>query len=411
MTMPKVTKADRLIVSLIGLALLQWPVGFTLAQTVVPSGSENTWGLELERQQRVDQAVAEEMKRQKLVGVTIGVIENGQVVYVKGYGWADREAEVEMKPSTVINWASNSKPLAAVIAAQLVREGRLDLDADIRQYVPDFPDKGHPLTTRQLLCHQSGFPHYSNGKIIPGEALASRFSDPATIQQAEKPETNQQAITPDLADLDPAIAVRRFVNSPLLHVPGDVEDYSSYAYILLSAVLQAAGNESWHRQVQRRIAEPMKLTSLQLDIPLQTPHSLQQGLWARGYRQLESGAIRSVPDVAHYWKYGAGGYKSDSRDFSRWAAGLLGDDLMDSKSKQDFWRPQVLADGKVGSYGLGFTVDGEGERRRVAHNGSQDETKTRLVLYPEQRRGVVVMSNCNHADVGRVTTAIFGALQ
>lgn len=367
------------------------------AQVALREETTERWALDSIQRQKIDQAVAEEMERQELVGVAIGVIEDGEVVYVKGYGWANREAEVPLDEATVINWASNSKPVGAVIAAGLVQAGRLDLDADIRTYVPDFPDKGQTITTRQLLCHQSGIPHYSNGKIVSGEPLASRFSRPQHL--------------PDLPEWDPAVAVARFANSPLIHQPGHVEDYSSYAYVLLSAVLQAAAEQSLHEQIQVAVVEPLQLNSFQLDIPLHPSKLETQAKWATGFRRLQNGGIIAIPDVAHYWKHAAGGYKSNARDFSCWAAALLGETLMDKTSKEIFWKPQQTADGKIGAYGLGFAVDGRGKNFRVAHGGSQDETKTRMVLYPEQRRGVVVMSNCNHADPGKISTSIFAALR
>ncbi|MDP1563229.1 MAG: serine hydrolase domain-containing protein [Pirellulaceae bacterium] len=371
--------------------------GLLSAQVALREETTERWALDSSRQQKVDQAVMEEMERQKLVGVAIGVIEGGEVAYVKGYGWANREAEVPLDETTVINWASNSKPVSAVIAAGLVKAGRLDLDADIRTYLPDFPDKGQTITTRQLLCHQSGMPHYSNGRIVPGEPLASRFPHPQPL--------------PDLPEWDPAVAVARFVNSPLIHQPGHVEDYSSYAYVLLSAVLQAAADQSLHEQIQVAVIEPLQLSSFQLDMPWHPSRQEMQAKWAAGYRRLSSGNIVVIPDVAHYWKHAAGGYKSNANDFSRWAAALLGETLMDKSSKEIFWKPQQTADGKIGAYGLGFAVDGRGQNFRVAHGGSQDETKTRMVLYPEQRRGVVVMSNCNHADPGKISTAVFSAIR
>ncbi len=411
MNRQRILKPVSFCMTLVVMAFFGLATGQVIAQPPARSDHTEPWILDSKLQQRIDRVVAEEMEQQDLVGVAIGVIEGGQVVYVQGYGWADREAKVALEVTTVMNWASNSKPIGAVIAAQLVHEGLLDLDVDIRTYLPDFPDKGHVITTRQLLCHQSGMPHYSNGKIVRGPPLTTRFSN--QVEQLGGPARSNaaEAIEQDLPDWDPANAVARFIHSPLIHTPGEVEDYSSYAYVLLTAVLQAAGQESWHRQVARRITEPGQLKSLQADIPLQDPPIVEQLLWSRGYRRLTSGEVQRIPDVAHYWKHAAGGYKSNALDFSRWAAALLGNELMDAESKRVFWQPQVMTGGKVGSYGLGFAVDGIERNLRVAHGGSQDETKTRMVLYPEQGRGVVVMSNCNHADPGKISTAILGVLR
>ena len=163
----------------------------------------------------VDEGVQAEMERQKLVGVAVGVIREGEIVYLQGYGLADRELGVKVTQQTVFNWASNSKPLAAVLAMQLVEAKKLDLEADVRQYVPEFPAKGQTITTRHLLCHQSGIPHYSNGLIVP---TPGRYRT-------------------RLPFLDPLLALDHFRASPLLFKPGEKDSYSSYAYILLSAVV------------------------------------------------------------------------------------------------------------------------------------------------------------------------------
>ena len=114
-----------------------------------------------------DRAAWAQFEKQNLVGLAVGVVEEGKVAYLKGFGYADREACTPVDPGkTLFRWASCSKPLTAIAALQLAETGKLDLDADVRDYVPEFPDKGTPITARQLLCHQGGIVHYINGKVI-----------------------------------------------------------------------------------------------------------------------------------------------------------------------------------------------------------------------------------------------------
>ena len=137
------------------------------------------------------------MAEQQLLGVAIGVIRDGRVVSLKGCGLADREERIPVTTKTVFNWASDSKPMAAVLAVQLAEKGELDLDADVRRYVPEFPTKGAVITAQQLLCHQSGIPHYANGKIARGAAKPDRIPD----------------------RLDPLRSIDRFSGSPLIGPP------------------------------------------------------------------------------------------------------------------------------------------------------------------------------------------------
>ncbi len=329
---------------------------------------------------RLDAAVRAEMARQGVVGVAVGVLRGGEIVDLRSYGLADREKNLPVTEETVFNWASNSKPLSAMAAMQLVAQGRLDLDADVRQYVPEFPAKAGVITMRHLLCHQSGIPHY-------GEVVPTRRDYP----QAQP-------------FLDPVLALDTFNLTPLTFAPGENELYSSYAYILASAVVQRAGGQPHHRQIEERIAKPLNLTSLQLDLEFQDqPH------WAAGYVRDEAGKVVRAGEVAHYWKHGAGGYKSNIRDFARWAQAVLNHRLLDEATEKTMWTRQKLRDGTLTLRGLGFMVD-EPNGLRVYHGGKQEEATSRLVLYPGKRHGLVIMTNCGFGDPAAISTAIYKAL-
>jgi serine beta-lactamase-like protein LACTB, mitochondrial len=337
-------------------------------------------GLPPAKAEAVDAAVRAEMERQHLVGVAVGVIEEGRIVYLKGYGLADAEKQTPVTTETAFNWASNSKPLAAVLAMQLVEQGRLDLDADVRTYVPEFPDKNVKITCRQLLCHQSGIPHYANGTLVP-TIRKYAIADPWT---------------------DPVLALDKFNQSPLLFKPGERTSYSSYAYILLSAAIQRAAKTPFAELVEAKIVKPLGLRSFQLDTADAKPD------WATGYQKKGGQVVRSR-DQANYWKHGAGAFKSNVRDFARWAAALVNRELISDATEKAMWEPQKLGDGTTGKYGLGFVVE-TGERLAVSHNGQQSETTTRLEIHPRKKRGIVVMCNCDFAEIGKLGAAVQAAL-
>lgn len=326
---------------------------------------------------RIDQAVKQEMERQSLVGVSIGIIRNNAIVYTKGYGVANRETNTAMSSQSIVNWASCSKPLVAIIAMQLVQEGKLDLEQPIVRYLPKLPPHLQPLTTRQLLCHQSGVPHYANGFIFPGKY----------------PEASDDK-------MDPLNSLSRFLNARLIFEAGTKMEYSSYAYVLLSAVLQSAGDTPLQTQVDARIVKPLGLTSFQLDVEKDG-----QADWAVGYRVVGE-EIKPQPEVAHYWKHGAGGYKSNVEDFARFTLAMLQYEMIAQETSEMMWTRQTLKNGEETTYGLGVRVDGNGKTLKISHNGSQEETKTRMVFYPEEKYGMVVMCNTYDCDPGQITSAI-----
>ncbi len=329
----------------------------------------------------VDQAVQTVISDQKLVGVAIGVLQQGHIVYLKGYGAANREDNVPVSTETVFNWASNSKPVAAVLAMQLAEQKKLDLDADVRKYVPEFPDKGTVITTRSLLCHQSGIPHYANGKIVP------------TMRKYDVADPFSQ----------PVLALDKFNQSPLIFSPGEKVSYSSHAYILLSAVIERAGEQPFGDQLQSRITEPLEMTSFTPDTGGDKPE------FVVGYAKKGETIARSI-DEPQYWKHGAGAYRSSITDFARWAEALLNRRLVSQQTEAAMWTIQPTKDGKPTTWGLGFTVENGSQGFKVSHNGSQPEVATRMVLYPKAKHGVVVMTNSGYADVGKISTAVYSAL-
>lgn len=327
----------------------------------------------------VDTAVQKEMEKQGLVGVAIGILDSQQIIYLNGYGLADREKKVPVTKDSIFNWASNSKPLAAVAAMQLVEKKQLDLDVDIRKYVPEFPEKDHVITMRQLLCHQSGIQHYG---IVT---------------------STKRTYSTKLPHHDPVLALDVFNRTPLSYKPGEKYVYSSYGYVLASAVIQNAGKQPFVEQIEKRIATPLGMKSLQLDMDFHDqPH------WTVGYTKVAGSVVRAREE-AHYWKHGAGGFKSNIVDFARWAQGLLHYKLVSETIEKQMWTRQATSDGKLTTMGLGFSID-EQNGLRVSHNGKQDETTTRMVIYPLKNHGIVVMTNCGYGDPAAITTVIYQAL-
>lgn len=359
-------------------------VAFFLLAALLPVISK----ADFSHQQQVDATVLAEMKKQKIVGAAIGIIQNSQIVYTQGYGLSDLQTGTQVTDETVFNWASNSKPLIAIAALQLVQSQTLDLDKSIDSYLPQLPPQFSKLTCRQLLCHQSGIPHYSIGQVI------------STQQRLEKTRPLNPA-----REIDPDESLNRFILSPLLFTPGRETSYSSYAYVLLTAVVQAAGNEPIGTQLRDRIIRPLKLNSFQLDLP-----DNQQSNWTKGYK-IENGKHVVVTDYAHFWKHGAGGYKSNVKDFATFASALADSRLLQKSMSTKMWTQQTTIDGKQSNYGLGVVVTGSGETIKISHNGSQDETRTRMVIYPHLKHGIVVMSNTQGSDPGKITTAIYSTLR
>ncbi|MCH2161137.1 MAG: beta-lactamase family protein [Phycisphaerales bacterium] len=354
-----------------------WP-----AHAMQSTGSKSTEAIDTTAiQQAVDEVVASEMARQGAVGVAVGIVEDGKVVYTRGYGLADRKGEIPVTTDTNFRWASISKPLTAIVAGQLASEGKLDLDADIRTYVPEFPvkDPEHPITTRQLLGHLGGIVHYINGPVIP------------TVRNDYPPNPFKSVI----------LALDTFRKSPLVSEPGAEFNYSTHGYILASAVIERAGGKPFHQLVRERISEPLGLDSLQPDYQW-----VEISDRAVGYRGNKDRIVRSTnTDVS--WKLGGGGFISNIDDLADFSAGLINPEFMPPELQAELWTPQTTTQGKTGKYGLGFSTRTLGNGQRlISHSGAQEKTRTMMMVYPDKRRAVVVMTNTEYVKPHDFANAI-----
>lgn len=322
-------------------------------------------------------ALAAEFQRQGLIGLAAAVVV-GDEIEEHYFGLADRERGVPVGPETMFRWASISKPLVAIRAVQLAVEGRLDLDADVRRLVPEFPAKPWPVTPRQLAGHLGGVVHYSNGEVIRTERT----------YEEEHP------------FVDAVKALDRFKESPLVAEPGTRYAYSTHGYLLLGAAVDRAGEAPLREQVAEHVGGPLGLRTLQPDdqwvaIPGR----------AVGYRRINGVLLPSSNrDVS--WKLAGGGYISNVEDLALFARGLMGEDLLPREALDMMWTPQRLTSGERTTYGLGFGVSRVDGELVVRHSGSQPKTRTFLSVRPDARRAVVVMTN---SEFGRVKPVVAAA--
>lgn len=332
----------------------------------------------------VHAAVSAGFEEQGLVGLAVAIVHEDQITELT-FGFADREEKVPVSGDTLFRWASISKPLTAIAAMQLVEAGRLDLDKDVRDYVPEFPEKPWPITSRQLMQHRGGVVHYRNGPVVRTEGIE---------YEAEHPFA------------DTVTALDLFKDSPLVAEPGTKHAYSTHGYMLLGAVVQRAGRAPFHQQVEKRIARPLGMTTLRPDYQWESMEHR-----AIGYLKLGED-IRRSPDTDVSWKLPGGGYLSTIGDLARFARGVANGETLSAKSWTAMFTPQVAPETEAGhvQYGLGFGINRKGDELRVSHSGSQWKTRTLCQVKPGSKRAVVLMTNSEWADLAPIAAAVWEAL-
>ena len=185
--------------------------------------------------------IEQEMKINKITGLSIAVVDDQRIVWSEGFGFADKSGDLRASADTVYNVGSVSKLITATAVMQLAEQGKIDIDAPIQTYLPEFriktrfPDAG-PVTVRSMLTHHSGMPSdYLKGWVLG----------------MEPPEGNADAFMELAGQLGD-----EYIASP----PENVFSYSNLSYSLLGAVVSRVSGEDFSGYVDRHILEPLGMS-------------------------------------------------------------------------------------------------------------------------------------------------------
>lgn len=308
---------------------------------------------------QIDERVARFLERSGAPGVSVAIGVDNELCFEKGYGLADVENQVPASPATIFRLASISKMLTGVAALQLVEAGKLDLAAPIQTYVPGYPEKQAPITCDLLLKHQSGIRHYKGDQEIRSNKHYERVRDSFGI----------------------------FQDDPLLFDPGTRFSYTTYGFNVLGAAIEGASGEDYVSYVQKHIAEPCGMSTLQADSPFAIIPHRAAGYRKQGKKLLNDFAV----DISN--KIPGGGWCSTAGDLVRFAGALNSGKLLSPQMLDTMWTPRTTLDGDVTNVGYGCFIDVVEDDRLISHSGGQPKVSTFLVFSPAKKVAVAVMCN------------------
>lgn len=316
--------------------------------------------------------VREWVVKDNLPGASVAVGIDGQVVWAEGFGWADLEQRVPVTSLTRFRIGSVSKPLTSVAVGLLYERGKIDLDAPVQKYVPSFPKKRWPISTRQLMGHVAGIRHYRGD-----EFLSSKHYDNV---------------------LD---GLEIFAHDSLLFRPGTAYSYSTYGWNLVSAVVESAAGEPFLDFMRRDVFAPLGLRNT---VPGYMASIIPDRV--RFYEHDKEGRLVNAPYVDNSYKWAGGGFLSTPSDLVRFGFGMLDDDLLKPETRKMLWTPLELESGKSTGYGLGWGVDTVDGRRVIGHGGGSMGGTTSFMIFPDQRMVVAVTTNLSDAKVGPIANEV-----
>jgi serine beta-lactamase-like protein LACTB, mitochondrial len=355
-------------------------VGATFLCALVSQGQDQT--LATEKRTQIEAAISKFMASTHVPGLSVAVVEDGKYEWAAGFGFADLENNVPATAHTLFRLASISKSLTAVGAMELWERGRLELDAPVQKYCPSFPQKSAPITAREVMGHLGGIRHYkSDSQEDPEVGNAKHFDNPVQ------------------AGLD------FFKNDPLVAEPGFHFHYSTQGYTLVGCVMEGASGSSYLDYMRQNVLLPAGMDHTQADdrfaiIPYRT----------RFFQKTKSGTVQNADFLDSSYKIPGGGWLSSAEDMANFEVAILHDKLINRTTRDLMWTPLKPSDGSKDNYGLGWgTVDKDGVRG-VGHSGGQQGTSTYFIIAPEQRAGVVVLTNMDNLDPDNLALEILKVL-
>ena len=302
-------------------------------------------------------------------GCALAVVEQGRVVLARGYGFADLDRRLPITPRTRFDIASTSKQFTAASVLLLAARGRLSLDDDVRQYVPELPRHDTVITLNHLLHHTSGLPNYI-------DLLA------ASGKRYEEVTTDDDALA--------ALAAAPQLQFP----PGTAFRYNDSGYFLLSLVVKRVTGRSLREFAAENLFAPLGMTDTRIVDDLNDLTGEVPGR-AVPYER-EDGSFR--PLTTAWEQTGDGGVNSTVLDLAKWDANFYSGAVGGKALIAAMTAPGSLANGSPLPYGGGLFLDRFRGHRRERHPGSWRGFCSELMRLPGRRLSVITLCNVGDAD-------------
>ena len=337
-----------------------------VALTVVSSRPVDAQRIDPDIIDAVDQLFADWAGNTSPGGV-VGIVRGGELVYAQGYGLANLEYPSPNTPNTVFPIASTSKQFTAFAIAMLEEEGRLTLDDDVRQYVPELPEYGYRMTIRDLLYHTSGL--RDNAELM----LMAGFldGDAVTIRRSRQLILNQEELNFE---------------------PGSEFLYSNSGYVLLALIVERITETSFGQYLEEHLFAPlgMEHTYVHDDHATVTPYR------AYAYEEVGPGRYQHHHLVSE--EVGTTGIYSTVADLAAWLANLGTAKVGGSRVIERIQETGQLQDGFQLDYAFGLLKEEYRGLVRLSHGGRSSGFLNNVAFFPEADLGVIVLANVFPAD-------------
>ncbi|CAN5903943.1 hypothetical protein BH11GEM1_BH11GEM1_27750 [soil metagenome] len=320
-----------------------------------------------------------------LPGIAVGVVKDQELVWSKGFGFADVREKVPMTPDTKFRMASHSKLFTAIAIMQLREQGKLRLDDPVSKYLPWFTakpaaDDDGAITIEQLLSHSSGLQreagdHWTSYAFPTEDELRRLYAD------------RQAAFAPSVR-----------------------WKYSNLAYAIAGLVIEQVSGERWADYVARNIFQPLDMTASSVDRNV-------AGLTVPYARRMPDGTREVLPFVDARGMAAATGITSNVTDMAKFVSAQFragprgGRQIVSAGSLREMHRVRSVEENWTSGTGLGFDISRIKDRTYVGHGGGYPGNTTQTLIQLDDKVGVIVLTNTNDSnpfDIARQLMATVG---
>ncbi|MBP7476407.1 MAG: serine hydrolase [Pyrinomonadaceae bacterium] len=323
----------------------------------------------------IDLFVTGEMMRQRTPGISIAVVKDGKPMLVKGYGFANIEHQILVKPETIFQSGSVGKQFTAMAVMMLVEEGKVALDEKLAKYIPDVPATWSGITVRHLLTHTSGLGDYPQDFDLQRDG-------------------SEQEI------------FKKLQAGSLASQPGERWAYSNVGYMTLGVLIRKVSGQFYGDFLAQRVFKPLGMTTARIISEADIVHNR-----AAGY-ELVKGEIKNQTWVAPSLNTTAdGALYLTVLDMIKWDEALMAGKLLKKESYEQMWSPVKLNNGNTHPYGFGWALGNVNGKKLIEHGGAWQGFKAHIARYPDNKLTVIVLANLAQTNQSRIAHGIAEVVQ
>ena len=301
-------------------------------------------------------------------GFSIGIVENGKLIYCKGIGLANIDTNTKNSGNSIFGIASIAKQLTAACIWSLIKEKKISLDDDIRKFIPEFPTYGKKILIRHMLNHTNGIRNYQAIMELAGFDYDREFHDNQTILH---------------------LACKQL---KLNSVPGEKVIYGNTAYTLLAIIIERITGQNLNEYAKNKIFLPLGMNHTFYRTDTTSIISNR----ALGYVQNDNGSFEHLE--SNQITYGAGSVGSSIEDLAIWSTILNGlkPDYLDLT--QFLTTTEIVESGERAKYARGVMVDEYKNHKTIHHSGFGLGGQSQIIAVPKLNLAIIILTNLESID-------------